>query len=295
MTGGWLPGGLRAPASKSPLRPRTSATGRGGIGVHNEHMGFPPGLVTLLFTDVEGSIRLWEADREAMAEASARYDCIVREQVKVAGGRWSRRWARLSCSVRRPSAALAAAVAIQRAVGAELWPSGSPVRVRMALNSGACVERDGDYFGPVVGRVAGLLEVGHGGQVLLSGATYELLAGRLPGGIGSGSRRAPPEGPGPAERVLQVTGPGLAGGFGTLRSLDHPALRHNLPAQATSSWGGRRAGRAAVADIGRVAAGHDRRAGRDRQVPAGVAGGGRGVGWRGRRGVAGRAGAGGRT
>ena len=49
-------------------------------------MGFPSGTVTLLFTDVEGSIRLWEADREAMAEASAGYHRIVREQVEVAGG-----------------------------------------------------------------------------------------------------------------------------------------------------------------------------------------------------------------
>ena len=50
-------------------------------------MGFPSGTVTLLFTDVEGSIRPWEADGEAMAEASARYDRIVREQVEAAGGR----------------------------------------------------------------------------------------------------------------------------------------------------------------------------------------------------------------
>ena len=202
-------------------------------------MGFPPGLVTLLFTDVEGSIWLWEADREAMAEASARYDCIVREQVKVAGGRVVKAVGEAFRAVfADPSAALAAAVAIQRAVGAELWPSGSPVRVRMALNSGACVERGGDYFGPVVNRVAGLLDVGHGGQILLSGATYELLAGRLPAGIrfrDLGEHRL--KDLGQPQRVLQVTGPGLAGGFGTLRSLDHPALRHNLPAQATSFVG----------------------------------------------------------
>jgi class 3 adenylate cyclase len=190
-------------------------------------MGFPPGLVTLLFTDVEGSIRLWEADREAMAATSARYDCIVREQVKVAGGRVVKAVGEAFRAVfADPSAALAAAVAIQRAVGAEPWPSGSPVRVRMAVHSGACVERDGNYFGPVVNRVARLLDVGHGGQILLSGATYELLAGRLPGGIGFrdlGEHRL--KDLGQPERVLQVTGPRLTGGFGALRSLDHPALR----------------------------------------------------------------------
>jgi predicted ATPase len=137
-----------------------------------------------------------------------------------------------------PSAALASAVAIQRAVGAEPWPSGSPIRVRLALHSGACVERDGDYFGPVVNRIAGLLAAGRGGQVLVSGTTYGLLAGRLPGGIGFedlSEHRL--KGLGRGERVFQVTGPGLAGGFGPLRSLDDPALRHNLPSQATSFVG----------------------------------------------------------
>jgi class 3 adenylate cyclase len=69
-------------------------------------------------------------------------------------------------------------------VGAELWPPGSLVRVRVALHSGACVERGGDYFGPVVNRTARLLAAGHGGQVLVSGAARELLAGRVPGGVG---------------------------------------------------------------------------------------------------------------
>ena len=137
-----------------------------------------------------------------------------------------------------PSAALASAVAVQRAAGAEPWPPGLPIRVRVALHSGACVERDGDYFGPVVNRAARLLAAGHGGQVLVSGATHELLADRLPGGIGLrdlGEHRL--KDLGRAERVFQVTGPGLAEGFGPLRSLDDPALRHNLPSQATSFVG----------------------------------------------------------
>src|ERR1035438_3768492 len=101
-------------------------------------MGFPSGMVTLLFTGIEGSIRLWEADREAMAEASARHDRIVREQIEVAGGHVFQTVGEAFRAVfADPSAALASAVAIQRAVGAELWPSGSPVRVRMAVNSGA--------------------------------------------------------------------------------------------------------------------------------------------------------------
>ena len=207
--------------------------------MHNGWVGVPSGTVTLLFTDMEGSIRLWEAAPEAMAEASARHNRIVCEQIEVAGGRVFKTVGEAFRAVfADPSAALASAVAIQRAAGTEPWPPGLLIGVRMAVHSGACVERDGDYFGPVVSRAARLLDVGHGGQVLVSGATHELLAGRLPGGIGLqdlGEHRL--KDLGRAERVFQVTGPGLAEGFGPLRSLDDPALRHNLPSQATSFVG----------------------------------------------------------
>jgi predicted ATPase/class 3 adenylate cyclase/DNA-binding CsgD family transcriptional regulator len=202
-------------------------------------MGFPSGPVTLLFTEIEGSIGLWEADPEAMTEALVRHDRIVRDQIEMAGGHVFKTVGEAFRVVfADPSAALASAVAVQRAAGTELWPSGLPIRVRMAVHSGACVERDGDYSGPVVNRAARLLAVGHGGQVLVTGATHELLPGRLPGGIGLrdlGEHRL--QDLGRAERVFQVTGPGLAEGFGPLRSLDDPALRHNLPSQVTSFVG----------------------------------------------------------
>ncbi|HEY6309786.1 MAG TPA: LuxR C-terminal-related transcriptional regulator [Streptosporangiaceae bacterium] len=202
-------------------------------------MGFPSGPVTLLFTDIEGGVGLWEADPEAMAEASGRHNRMVREQIEVAGGRvFTTVGETFRAVFADPAAALASAVAIQRAAGAEPWPAGLPVRVRVALGSGACGERDGEYVGPVVNRVAGLLAAGHGSQVLVTGAVYELLAGRLRDGIGFrdlGEHRL--QDLGRAERVFQVTGPGLAGGFGRLRSLDDPALRHNLPSQPTSFVG----------------------------------------------------------
>ena len=190
-------------------------------------------MVTLVFTDVEGSVRLWEADREAMAEASARHNRIVREQIEAAGGSVVTAVGEAFRAVfADPSAALASAVAIQRSAGSQPWPPGLPVRVRVALHSGICEERDGDYFGPVVNRVAQLLAVGHGGQILVTWAAHELLADRLPDGIGLrdlGEHRL--KDLGRAERIFQVTGPGLAEGFGSLRSLDDPALRHNLPSQ----------------------------------------------------------------
>jgi predicted ATPase/class 3 adenylate cyclase/DNA-binding CsgD family transcriptional regulator len=212
---------------------------RAGWWAHNGRMGFPSGTVTLLFTDVEDSMGLWDADREAMAEASARHNRLVREQIEVAGGQVFKTVGEAFRAVfADPPAALSSAVAVQRAVGSESWPSGAPIRVRVALHSGPCVERDGDYFGPVVSRATRLLAIGHGGQVLLSGAAYELLAGQLADGIGLrdlGEHRM--KDLGRAERVFQVTGPGLAEEFGLLRSLDDPALRHNLPAQATTFVG----------------------------------------------------------
>ena len=195
--------------------------------------------MTLLFTDIEGSVRLWEADRDAMAAASAHHHRIVREQIEASGGHVFKTVGEAHRAVfASPVAALSSAVAIQRAVGAEPWASSLPIRVCMALHSGACAERDGDYVGPVVNRAARLLDIGHGGQVLVTAATYALLADRLPGGIGLrdlGEQRL--KDLGRAERVFQVTGSGLAEGFGALRSLDDPALRHNLPSQATSFVG----------------------------------------------------------
>ncbi|MCW2936227.1 MAG: hypothetical protein JWM19_7189 [Actinomycetia bacterium] len=195
--------------------------------------------MTLLFTDIEGSVRLWEADRDAMAAASARHDRIVREQVEASGGHVFKTVGEAHRALfADPVAALSAAVGIQRAVGTEPWAVGALIRVCIALHSGACAERDGDYVGPVVNRAARLLDVGHGGQVLVTAAAYALLADRLPGGIGFrdlGEQRL--RDLGRAERVFQVTGSGLAEGFGVLRSLDDPALRHNLPSQATSFVG----------------------------------------------------------
>jgi class 3 adenylate cyclase len=78
--------------------------------------------------------------------------------------------------------ALEAALASQRALCAEEWDEGCAIRLRMALHAGAAEERDGDYFGPPVNRVARLLSAGHGGQVLLSHAVQELTRDDLPQG-----------------------------------------------------------------------------------------------------------------
>src|ERR1022692_2267205 len=92
-------------------------------------MGFPSGTVTLLFTDIGGSTRLGEAAREAMAAASARHNRIIREQIEVAGGHVFQTVGEAFRAVfADPSAALASAVAIQRAAGTEPWPPGLLIR-----------------------------------------------------------------------------------------------------------------------------------------------------------------------
>jgi TolB-like protein len=78
---------------------------------------------------------------------------------------------------------LDAALAMQQALQAEAWPLQSPIRVRMALHSGAAELRDGDYFGPPLNQAARLLSTGHGGQTLVSSVTCELCHDRLPAGV----------------------------------------------------------------------------------------------------------------
>jgi predicted ATPase/class 3 adenylate cyclase/DNA-binding CsgD family transcriptional regulator len=199
----------------------------------------PSGTVTLLFTDVEGSTRLWETEPELMAVALRRHDKIMRAAIESAGGYVFKTVGDAFCAAFcTPRAAVEATLSAQQALSDQAWPTGAPLRVRMGVHTGVCEERDGDYFGPVVNRAARLEAVAHGGQVLVSGAAAGLLSGGLPDGVGLGDlgeHRL--KDLGPAERVFEVTGPGLAGGFGPLRSLDDPALRHNLPSQAASFVG----------------------------------------------------------
>src|SRR2546429_279458 len=82
-----------------------------------------------------------------------------------------------------PPAALSATLAAQQQLVSESWPTGRPIRVRAALHTGVCEERDNDYFGPAVNRTARLQAIAHGGQVVLSGTTADPLSGLLPGSV----------------------------------------------------------------------------------------------------------------
>jgi predicted ATPase/class 3 adenylate cyclase len=136
----------------------------------------PSGTVTFLFTDIEGSTRLWESVPEAMAAALARHDEILRAAITTHGGFvFSTGGDGVAAAFGRAADAVAAAVLAQGQIGAEAWPHAATIRVRMGLNTGEVEERGGDYFGPAVNRAARIMAAGHGGQVLLSATTAALV------------------------------------------------------------------------------------------------------------------------
>jgi predicted ATPase/class 3 adenylate cyclase len=191
----------------------------------------PSGTVTLLFTDIQGSTRLWEAEPEQMAAALRRHDEIMRAAIEGSGGYVFKTVGDAFCAAFATApGAIEAALSAQRELGAQTWPTSRPITVRMGLHTGVCEERDGDYFGPVVNRAARLEAVAHGGQVLVSGATAELLSGALPGDTSLqdlGAHRL--KDLGRAEQVFQLEAPLLPSSFPPLASLDNPELPNNLP------------------------------------------------------------------
>ena len=148
------------------------------------------GTVTFLFTDIEGSTRLWESEPVRMAEALARHDRLCREAVEAHGGVLVKMIGDgLHAVFGDPGAAVAATLALQRGMAAIAEDCGLPFRMRCGLHAGAAQERDGDYFGSAVNRAARIMGAAHGGQVLLSQAVADRGAGALPGRDGPAAPR----------------------------------------------------------------------------------------------------------
>jgi predicted ATPase/class 3 adenylate cyclase len=195
--------------------------------------------MTFLFTDVEGSTRLWEEHAESMRGAIERHDELVATAIGVHNGEvFTTAGDSFAAAFSAPADALAAAVDAQRALTAEPWPSGVPIRARMALHSGGAHERGGDYFGPTLNRTARIMSVAHGGQLVASEATVTLLGGgdsRVGtvtfNDLGQHRLRDLQD----PERVFGVRAPGIEADFAQLRSLD--AFKHNLPLQRTEFVG----------------------------------------------------------
>jgi len=114
----------------------------------------PTGTVTFLFTDIEGSTRMWERSPQAMQVALARHDELLRRAIEEHGGYVFKTVGNAFCCA-FPTApdALEAALEAQRLLLKERWAESIPLRVRMALDMGAAEERDGDYFGPPLNTI----------------------------------------------------------------------------------------------------------------------------------------------
>jgi predicted ATPase/class 3 adenylate cyclase len=148
----------------------------------------PAGTATFLLTDIEGSTRLWESEPEAMEVALQRHDRILAEVIESHGGAviTSRGEGDSFFAVFHSAvSAVEAAGMCQLRLGREAWPTGTPLRVRMGLHTGEVRVRGGDHvdYTPI-NRCARVRAAGHGGQVLLTRATRDLVAGRLGGGFG---------------------------------------------------------------------------------------------------------------
>ena len=185
-----------------------------------------------------------------MAKALRRHDEILRGAIDEAGGYVFKTVGDAFCAAfATPGAALEAALTAQQALNSEPWPTSRPVKVRMGLHTGVTEERDRDYFGPVVNRTARLEAIAHGGQVLLSGTTAELLRGSLDHGVSLrdlGAHRL--KDLGRPEQVFQLEAEFLEASFPPLPSLDNPELPNNLPC-LVSAFIGRERELAEVRDL----------------------------------------------
>ncbi|HEU5432975.1 MAG TPA: AAA family ATPase, partial [Thermomicrobiales bacterium] len=209
---------------------------------------YPSGTVAFLFTDIQGSTRLWERDHAVMRRAVERHFSLLDAAIAANRGvRFKTIGDAVQAAFPDAPAAVAAAVAAQRALAAEPWSETGPLRVRMAAHVGEATPIAGDYLAPCLNRLARLLATGAGGQVLLTDVARRLAADRLPDGVtlrDLGRHRlrdllAP-------EDVWQIVAPGLPDHFPPLNSLErHPT---NLPSQPNALLG-RERDLAAVAEM----------------------------------------------
>jgi len=188
----------------------------------------PSAAVAFLFTDIEGSTRLWEQHTAPMRAALAAHDQLACTAVVAHRGRLVKRTGDgLHAAFADPLDALAAMLQMQHALADPAATAGLALALRCGLHLGTEEARDNDFFGPEVNRAARIMGVAHGGQMLLSQAVAEALAGRLPAGValrdlGEARLRdlARPE------RLWQVLAPPLRSDFPALRAL--AATPHNL-------------------------------------------------------------------
>jgi len=203
----------------------------------------PRGIVTFLFTDIEASTKLWESAPEQMRVALQRHHAILQEAIASKGGTVFQIIGDAFC-IAFPTApsAISAAVTAQHALYQEPWDLPFPIRVRMGIHTGE-TERtstnspSGGYASnPTLNRVARILKAGHGGQVLLSHVTKQLIEDSLPANMGlrdMGEHHL--KNLTRSEHLHQLNIAGLPSDFPPLNPL--ASHRHNLPVQLTSFIG----------------------------------------------------------
>ena len=207
-------------------------------------MTLPTGTVTFIFTDIEASTRLLTRDPDAYPSVVAAQRAVIAAEARERGGIvFGSEGDACFVVFADAAAAIEAAGAAQRTLGARVWPGGQTVRVRMGLHTGTAELEDHDYYGLAVHVVARVVDAAHGGQILLSDATRR-------GGVPSrwacrelGVYRL--RGMDDPVRLHQLEGPGLASQFPPLRTLA-PGRALQPPA---STLVGRRAATDAVVTL----------------------------------------------
>ncbi|MGB7095862.1 MAG: tetratricopeptide repeat protein [Anaerolineales bacterium] len=197
----------------------------------------PSGTITFLFSDIEASTNRWEKETGSMEIAFQRQEAIIRELMSEHGGYvYKMIGDAFQVAFDTAMQALMAAQASQRVLQSESWGDIGQLKVRMALHTGVVDERGDDYVGPLLNRAARLMNAGHGGQVLLSQATYELVRDILPGGVrlrDLGEHRL--KDLTRREHIYQLVVSDLETDFPPIKTLDsHP---NNLPLEMTSFVG----------------------------------------------------------
>ncbi len=197
-----------------------------------------PGIPTFVFTDIVGSTRLWERAPQAMRQALARHDAIIRSIAQSHRGSVFKTVGDASyCVFRDPADAVRAAISIQRALDAEPWAEEiGKLKVRIGVHTGDAVQDGGDYYGPSLNRVARLMSAGHGGQILVSATTAKIVANALAHecdlqDLGAHRLKDLAE----PQKIFQVLAADLTAEFPPPNSLD--ARPNNLPSQISTFVG----------------------------------------------------------
>lgn len=194
-------------------------------------------MKVFLFTDLEGSTRLWEEHPQEMRVALAQHDSILTSAVMEAGGTVVKTTGDGVMAVfPTVGSCLAACLNAQQRLASHDWSTPTPLRVRMGLTAGEVEESQGDYHGPAVNRAARIMAAGHGGQVLVSGVAAAMVGGLLPPqasliDLGRHRLKDLTE----PEHLFQLVHPHLARDFPPLVTLD--SRPHNLPVQVSEFFG----------------------------------------------------------